>query len=243
MLDPLRSLKLASIATGSSGGYYTSQKPKLLKDFDKTFGKHGQRTLVQHYGDDLAGQILSETRREYEALIPKIPNVGGKENPNERALIQCTWALALHRVLKSRGKTADETGRVFYEGAEAMLRSIPGPLRYIGGRWQFTRFNMNKLKKQASESRKRLYPDDWVWSFVQGDGKEFDWGLDNTECAVVKFFHNQGADELVPYMCRLDFAMSKAMGMGMTRTTTLAEGGEKCDFRFKRGRETLGIAK
>jgi len=55
---------------------------------------------------------------------------------------------------------------------------------------------------------------------------------------VVKFFHCQGADELVPYMCRLDYAMSKAMGMGLVRTTTLAEGGEKCDFRFKRGRET-----
>ena len=123
------------------------------------------------------------------------------------------------------------------------MRSIPRPLRYFGGRWQFTRFHTNKLKKQALASQERLYPDDWVWSFVQGDGEKFDWGPDNTECAVVKFFHAQGADELVPYMCRLDFAMSKAMGMGLVRTTTLAEGGTKCDFRFKRGRETLGIAK
>jgi hypothetical protein len=144
---------LATIATGSSGGYYASQKPKLLKDFDKTFGKYGRRALAQHYGDDLAGQILLETRREYEALIPKIPSVGGKENLNERALIQCTWALALYRVLKSRGKTADETGRLSYEGAEAMLRSYPGPLRYISGRWQFTRFNTRELKKKAAAAR------------------------------------------------------------------------------------------
>jgi hypothetical protein len=233
---------LATTVTGSSGGYYASQKPKLLRDFDKTLGKHGRRVLAQHYGDDLAGQILLEQRREYEALIPKIPNVGGKENLQalalRRIIIQCAWALALYRAMKSRGKTADETGRVLYEGVEAMLRSIPGPLRYIAGRWQFTRFNTGKLKKQASESQKRLYPDDWVWTYVEGDGREFDYGFDMAECAIVKFFHAQGADEFVPYVCRLDFPMSKAMGAGLVRTTTLAEGGEKCDFRYKRGRET-----
>jgi hypothetical protein len=111
-------------------------------------------------------------------------------------------------------------------------------LRYIAGRWQFTRFNTSKLKKKAAESQKRLYPGDWVWSYVEGDGKAFDFGFDMTECALVKFLHAEGADELVPFLCRIDFATSKAFGWGLVRTTTLAEGGEKCDFRFKRGRET-----
>jgi hypothetical protein len=94
------------------------------------------------------------------------------------------------------------------------------------------------LKSQATESQKRLYPDDWVWRFVEGNGREFDYGIDVTECGAFKFFHTQGADELLPYMCRLDFAISEAMGMGLARTMTLAEGGEKCDYRFKRGRKT-----
>jgi hypothetical protein len=75
---------VANIGRSTVGGFYTAQKSKLLKDFDKTFGKYGRRTLTQHYGDDLAGQILLESRREYEALIPKIPNVGGKENPQRK---------------------------------------------------------------------------------------------------------------------------------------------------------------
>jgi hypothetical protein len=40
-------------------------------------------------------------------------------------------------------------------------------------------------------------------------------------------------------MCLTDFAVSKALGMGLIRTTTIAEGGVKCDFRYKRGRETM----
>jgi hypothetical protein len=59
-----------------------------------------------------------------------------------------------------------------------------------------------------------------------------------TECAICNFFHIQGADELTPYMCQLDFAVSKALGLGLSRTTTIPESGEKCDFRYKQGRET-----
>jgi hypothetical protein len=95
------------------------------------------------------------------------------------------------------------------------------------------------MERGATESQKRLYPENSLWRFVQGEGKEFDFGMDMTECAICKFFHAQGADELTPYMCLTDFAVSKALGMGLIRTTTLAEGGVKCDFRYKRGRETM----
>jgi hypothetical protein len=228
---------VASSSVGSFGGYYAAQKSKLLRDFDKTFGKYGRRTLVQHYGDDLADQILLDSRREYEALIANIPDVGGKKNALETYLVQSAWALALFRALSNRGRTAEETGKICYEMVEARLYSYPGLIRYIVGRLRFAA-ELNKMKNGAAESQRRFYPGDWVWSFVEGDGKEFDFGYDMTECAICKFFHTQGADELTPYMCRTDFAVSKALGSGLSRTMTIAEGGQKCDFRFKRGRET-----
>ena len=54
---------------------------------------------------------------------------------------------------------------------------------------------------------------------------------------ICKFFHAQDADELIPYMCRHDYAMSRAFGWGLERTMTIAEGFDRCDFRFKKGRE------
>lgn len=219
-------------------GYYTDQKSKLLGDFSKFFKKYGRRVLLSHYGTDLADTIVEEARQEYEDLIPKLPYVGGKKNTLTKSLIQSAWALALFRALKVHGKAADETGKMLYEMVEAQLRSYPRLLRYLVGRWYFTRYNYNKSARQAAESQKRLYPEDWIWVFLRGDDKQFDWGIDNTECGACKFFHVQGADELTPYMCKLDFAMSKALGMGLMRTTTIAEGHERCDFRYKRGRET-----
>lgn len=218
--------------------YYTSQKSKLLKDFDKAVRKYGRKILVRYYGDDLADTVLKEGRQEYEALIPKLPYIGGKKNPWTTTFIQCTGFLALYKVLKTHGKTAEEAGKIAYEMVERQMRSYPKLLRRLMGRWSFTKYALNKLRKQAEGSQKRLYPGDWVLSFVQGDDKEFDYGIDITECAICKFFHAQGADKLTPFLCLTDFAMSKALGMGLVRTMTIAEGAEKCDFRYKRGRKT-----
>jgi len=216
--------------------YYVAQKSKLLKDFDKN-RKRGRRILASHYGD-LADTIWNEAHREYEALIPKIPYIGGKKNIIETYLIQSTWALALYRALKNHGKSAEETGSICYEMVEAQLNSYPRLLRTLVGRLYLSRFRAG-MERGAAESQKRLYPGNSLWTFVQGDGKEYDFGMDMTECAICKFFHAQGADELAPYMCLTDFAVSKALGMGLIRTTTLAEGGIKCDFTYKRGRETI----
>ena len=45
--------------------------------------------------------------------------------------------------------------------------------------------------------------------------------------------------ELMPYLCSVDFIMSERMGLGLERTTTLAEGSPKCDFRFKHNGPTI----
>jgi len=49
---------------------------------------------------------------------------------------------------------------------------------------------------------------------------------------------DQGAEEFAPYVCMSDIALSDAMGWGLIRTGTLADGCETCDFRFKKGGKT-----
>jgi hypothetical protein len=215
--------------------YYTSQEPRLLRDFDNNVGKYWRKVLSSHLGDDLADAILREARQKYEALIPELPYIGGKKNQvHTTFLIQSAWFLALYRALKSHGKTPEEAGKMVHEGLEALLRSYPKFLLRIVGRWQMSK---SRLRRYYAESQKRAYPQDWKCTFVEGDGREFDFGMDYTECGICKFFHAQGADEFTPYICLLDFPTQKAMGTGLFRTMTIAEGAEKCDFRFKPGRE------
>jgi len=180
----------------------------------------------------------ADARREFELLIPQIPYVGGDGNALTQEMIQSAMALALYRAMNNQGRTTEETGELLYKTVEAMVDSYPRFLTRTIGFYEMSRFGQRKTRKAAAESQKRLYPSNWVFNFVKGDGEDFDWGIDYVECGIVKFFHVQGADDLTPYLCLADFPMSEAFGMGLTRTTTIAEGDEKCNFRFKRGRAT-----
>jgi hypothetical protein len=75
-------------------------------------------------------------------------------------------------------------------------------------------------------------------TFIEGDGQDFTYGVDVTECAISKYLTAQGAQQLTPYLCLADYVTSEASGRGLVRSSTLAEGCASCDFRYKRGRAT-----
>jgi hypothetical protein len=102
----------------------------------------------------------------------------------------------------------------------------------------FTRFGKNLFRKAAERSQLKEYSGDWLLEVIDGDGVSFDLGLDVYECGILKFLESQGAEEIGPYLCLMDYAFAQAKGSGLVRTTTLTEKGEKCDFRWKMGGET-----
>jgi hypothetical protein len=181
--------------------------------------------------------LLAETRREFEALIPQLPYIGGKQ-PFTEFIVFTGMLLAVYRVSQAHGKTVEETGELVYEIGRAFIKPSPAFLTRFFGGMNFSRFYLRRLRKRAAESHLRQYPDDYVYNFVEGDGKTFDYGVDYLECASCKFLAKQGASELAPYLCPVDILYSDALGWGLMRTQTLAEGAPKCDFRFKKGGKT-----
>lgn len=92
----------------------------------------------------------------------------------------------------------------------------------------------------ARRPQQRRYPGGWVAEFVDGTGPPFDFGIDYTECGIVKFLHAQDADELTPYLFHLDYVMWEAAGQQLTRSKTLAWGCDRCDFRTTSPGTTTG---
>lgn len=213
--------------------YYTSQKARLLKESDKSVSRV-KEVFLSRYGEELTDTMIGEARGEYEALTPQLPYIGGKQ-PFTQFIISSGWFLAMYRVLKSHGGTVEPDGKLVYELSKAFLKVYPRFLRRLFGHMTFSRRYLRRLRKRAAESQKRQYPGDYVYVFVEGDGEEFDFGVDYMECATCKFLSEQGAPELAPYLCAVDEIYSEALGWELMRTMTLADGHEKCDFRFKRG--------
>lgn len=215
---------------------YISRKPRLLRQFD-TIVKYVHPVLVRYFGAENVNTLVDETRREYENLIPQLPYLGGKQ-PFTSFIIFTAMYLAVYRVNKAHGKTVEQTGELLYEIGRKFLRVFPSFLTRYFGDMNFSRFYLNRLRERAVESHQRKYPDDYVYNFIEGDGQAFDYGVDYLECASCKFLAKQGACELAPYLCPVDVLYSEMLGWGLTRTMTLAEGADKCDFRFKKGGRT-----
>ena len=216
--------------------YYTSQKEKLLRDFGRA--KRFSKVLALHVDDQPSSAIIQETRQEFERLIPKIPYIGGKANNLTQDLIDCTMLLALYKVLKSEGFPSEEIGKMVIEMEQRRVHSYPRFVLKLFGKGIHSPLGKNRLKKAADKQREDRYPGGWVSVYVEGDGEEFDFGIDYLECGLCKFFHQQGADEFTPYLCQFDYVQQRAMRTGFFRSMTLAEGAERCDFRWKRGGET-----
>jgi hypothetical protein len=215
---------------------YIYCKKQLLEAFDKSVSRN-KSVLITRFGSDNASSLISESRHEYEALIPQIPFIGHK-SPFLIFLIPASRYLAVYRVLQSKGLTIEKAGQLIYLMNEAECKAIPSILRCIIRYLWFSPLFIWRIKRRAKESQAREHSGGYVLTFIEGDGQTFDWGLDYTECAGCKFLIQQGVPELAPLMCSFDKAVSETLGWGLTRTITIADGGRKCDFRFKKGGKT-----
>jgi hypothetical protein len=215
-----------------SNRYYISQKAGILEGFGRR-ARRWRTVLSQRYGDDLADTVLRQAREELEALIPKIPYIGGDENHLTGSLIGASQCLAFYWAMKAQGRSAAEAGKILYDAVKAHpdnhIPKIPPDQRLSRDRL------MRRRRERAEKSQERRYAWDWVYEFVEGDGETFDYGYNYTECATEKFYSTQGAAEFLPFYCFLDFPKCELGGLGLTRTMTLSEGGERCAFRFKEG--------
>ena len=218
-------------------GYYQKRLPKLLRSFRKD-AELVRKFLVELPDKDLPGAIIDQATAEYKALIPKIPFIGGGANLMTKDLLESVRLLAFYRAMKSNGFANGDSFRIIYRTLEYKLQRIPAFIRKNLGRLQMTAFFKRRLVLLSERNSRKVYPGNFAFKIVTGDGQNFDWGIEFSQCAILSFFRTQNAEEFMPYICPNDYLFSKHFGLGLCRTMTLAEGFPRCDQYLKRGRET-----
>lgn len=213
--------------------YYTDRRDDYIKENRAMFNAV-RPLLAAKWDDPTADAVVEAALRRFEVLLPGLPYIGGTDNDLTANLVSAALGLALYFEMKDRGAAVEDTGRVLFQAAATMFGS--DPMSGVMGQLSNSALAQDKIKKEAEASQKKTYPEDWVFSFVEG-GADFDFGIDYTECGICKYFKAQGAQELTPYMCLLDVPISRAMNTGLVRTKTLARGDNCCDFRYRGGRD------
>ena len=216
-----------------SPAYYVQKEKTLKKELSKKEDIF-KPALRKYYQDAEIQQIITETNAQFNLLIPAIPYIGGDENPRTEDIENAAMVLAFYKVQKEHGKTTNEIGRMIDDSIKHELQRYPGWLLHMTGSRFFSKKYKKTEKENAIKSQKRMYPYDWVTDYIEGDKKTFDYGCNHYECGIYKYLTANQAHDLVPYLCKLDYLYSDAFGEVLVRTSTIAENGTICDFRFTR---------
>jgi hypothetical protein len=216
--------------------WYLEHKSGIMRQV-RFFLRHYRKHFIEAYGKQEGEAIASESLQRFEALLPDLPYIGGGENRYTRHLYLTAAWLAMYRSLQGRGATVEEAARLIYLGTASFFDSLPTRwLMRWRGRRMLSPKRMERLRRDAARSQERRYPDDFVYEWVEGDGHDFELGMDVSECGAVKYLEREGAGELASYGCWIDYLQFAAMGLRLDRTETLAQGGQRCDFRISRGK-------
>jgi len=217
--------------------YYSTRKEKLLKDFDKTSGLI-KASLVTRYGKKFSSALQTEVRQEYEKLIPEIPYIKGmRARALNSFLLITAQELAVYKTMKKHGKPPEEAWELCHEALRLRVAEIPQWKRWLLRRFMFSRI-VGKIVARRARQHQKVRFGDFEVEYIIDEEDDFDFGVNYLKCGNHTFLKRQGGEAFAPYVCMSDIALSDAMGWGLIRTQTLADGCHHCDFRFKKGAAT-----
>lgn len=188
----------------------------------KILGIAFSRMTQSHASPDAKKQTMVQ----YRQIIHNAKDIGPK-NQLLSAYAMCAWFIAMNR---SNDLSPDENCELLTKGLRSsrIFQLVMGSAEHY-----LSPKRIEKQKKWAESTHKRMYENDWVVNLLPGNGS-YDLGYDYLECGICKLCRDEGCPELAKYLCRLDYMFAETMGLRLERSDTLANGGEKCDFRFSR---------
>lgn len=216
--------------------YYREHKARILGEFRESL-----RLARPHFEALLPGHPLesleSALREAFEQVFPTLPYVGGADGRMTPFFEQGAGVLALGRVLRARSVPVPVIATLIRKTFVARLASLSEAERRALGERFLSAENQAFLRAQAQASQTRADPHDFVYRFVEAgtsaEGEAFSFGIDYTECGFCKLCRRNGDEDLLPHLCALDGEYYALRGIELKRSTTIAGGDGRCNFRFR----------
>ena len=218
--------------------YFITKKEKLIKKFDKLCVRI-EGKIAKSYDKNFAVQIIFQAKNEYKDIIRRIPYFGGIINPFNEIIIIAAQMAAVHKAMKQKGKSAEETVLIFYDLVDDLFKKTPKPFLWFGQKFVFSPVFIKMMQKISKRMSEMNDPNGFDFHYYKDNGKENDWHLMVTRCGVVNFFRQEGCEDLAPYCNFVDAIQGKALNMGVHCKACLGAGDATCEEYMKQGRKTI----
>ncbi len=189
-------------------GYYSKKKNKLLNDFNVTIELLKN---TQKHREIITDSVKNELVSEYEKIIPKIPYFKGyRQRMFNNMLLITAQVLTAYRVFKVYDKKPGEIWEICHAALQLRLQMIPKIKKWIIKTAWNTLFRWIMMRRAKKNVKETLC--NFELEYIKGNGGGYDYGIKYTKCGHHKFLKEQDAEEMLPYVCLADIALSETFG-------------------------------
>ena len=215
--------------------------PGVKRGFHKqimAYRKFFRKAIESHFPGEAAAMIISV--EEHFAVISKDTQFAAKSsNPVDRRLDFSAYFLALIKVLEAKDVSYEQIRSICLEITidyvspknffKKWLKKLPAKL--VGS--VVVKLLIDKFDQKISL---KGHPDGFRAKILTDKNETYGlgYGVDILECGICKLFQKHDAEKYASILCEVDKVTSGLAGLELIRSGTIANGAEKCDFRFKK---------
>lgn len=183
--------------------------------------------------------MAADTERVYKHVSTDIRFSSTSPNPLDRRLDFTAYFLAFIQVLEKKGEPFSRIRSLCLEVVGEYVRpknQWQKWLKRLPARLVTNPLARGLIKIMGRKVSRKGHPDGFL-AKVFTDKEEtygLGYGFDILECGICILFRKHGAGQYVPILCEVDKITSGLAGLQLIRSGTIANGAEKCDFRFKK---------
>lgn len=198
---------------------------------------HAAPALVESYGAAVAGTLMDDARASLARLAVRVPWARGPRGAVFNRFLGITaQELAAYEAFRALGEPPEVAWSWCHRTLLVRLARVPA-WRRRALRWLIGSTVVRRIVARRARSGAEHRVGGFAVRYWAG-GEGFAFGVDYVRCANLDFVIGQGAAAFAPFVCLSDLVLSDAFGWGLTRTQTLADGCDRCDFRFRPGGPT-----
>lgn len=188
-----------------------------------------RRTLRARFSRTDVRRILDDTFKDYGQQLPRIPR---EQELGGRLMVRLAALTAgFYRALRTRD-VADEDARRLTGEVTWLVYEKMSAVPWLVAR--LTKATPYERLERVTQLFRRFPFRAPSYDMVDVPGGDGVVAFDVRRCPVAEYFRAQGLSQVcVDAWCNLDVPLAKKWGSRLERTGTLAQGAERCDFRWR----------
>lgn len=188
---------------------------------------------------DRASGIITSVDNHFIEIYEDVRFAATSENPIDKRLDFSAYFLALIKKLDEQGESFELIRKVCLEVVTDYVRprsKFQKVIKQLPAKLTNTWLASLVIKQFNKRISKNTNPGGFVANIITDKQETFGlgYGIDIIECGICKLFEKHSHSKFSSILCEVDELTSGFAGLQLVRTSTIALGAKKCDFRFKK---------